>query len=388
MVTPYLVKLATEDPERVGEYSGSIFAASTIGSIVATFATGFLLIPHFSTTQILWGIVALLLVLALFASRPVSRGKALLAVVPLALLATEALIPGASGQLIYEKDSQYYNIRVLERPAFGIRERVLLLDGSTQGAKLVGPPGAGNTRREGKPEYLVFPYIRLSAQLIDIFKPSPERALAIGGGAYSIPEYIQARYPASDVTVVEIDPAVTDVARRFFLGPGANTIRTLEADGRVFLHRSIGQYDLIYTDAYNGAFSVPWHLASREALTAMRSALREDGVLIVNVASSPEGSTSALFRAFWKTFDGLFEQAAIFATKKDSLGEPQNLIILALKSRHPDFEEKLEALERFRYRRSVATADVPVLTDEFAPTDYLIEPLVLTYRPYLQADVE
>jgi len=49
MVTPYLVKLATEDPDRVGESSGTIFAASTIGSIVATFVTGFLLIPHFST---------------------------------------------------------------------------------------------------------------------------------------------------------------------------------------------------------------------------------------------------------------------------------------------------------------------------------------------------
>jgi spermidine synthase len=382
------VKLATEDPGRIGEYSGSIFAASTIGSIVATFATGFLLIPNFSTTQILWGVVALLLALAAVTSLSRKAVKAPLALVPLALLASEALGPAASGRLLYEKDSQYYNIRVVERPAFGIQKRVLLLDGSAQSAKLVGPEGAENTRRNGKAEYLVFPYIQLSARLIDAFKPAPARALAIGGGAYSIPEYIQTRYPASDMTVAEIDPAVTDAAKRFFLGTAAKSIRTVEADGRVFLHHSTGQYDLIYTDAYNGAFSVPWHLASREAMTAMRDALRNDGVLIVNIASSPEGPTSALFRAFWKTFDGLFPQSAIFATRRDFLGEPQNIIVLALKSKRSSFEEEVATFEPFRYRRPVATSDVPILTDEYAPIDSLIEPLVLAMYPSLQDYLE
>lgn len=389
MVTPYLVKLATEDPERVGSYSGGIFAVSTIGSIVATFATGFLFIPHFSTTQILWGVVVLLLALASYASLTMKAGKALLALVPLAFLASEAFGPAGSGRLIYEKDSQYYNIRIVERAEYGIRRRLLLLDGSMQGAKFVGRQAeGGGSRYDGKAEFLVFPYIQLSARLVDAFKPSPARALAIGGGAYSIPEYIQARYPASEVTVAEIDPAVTEAARRFFLGPAAGSIRTVEADGRVFLQRSAGQYDLIYTDAYNGAFSVPWHLASREALAAMRDALRDDGILIMNVASSPEGPSSALFRALWKTCDGLFPQAAILATKKDSLGEPQNIILLASKSKHPAFEEELAAFEPFRYRRAVSTGDVPMLTDEFAPTDSLIEPLVMAYYPILHANIE
>jgi len=388
MVTPYLVKLATEDPGRIGEYSGSIFAASTIGSIVATFSTGFLLIPNFSTTQILWGVVVLLLTLAAFASLPMKAVKAPLALVPLAFLFSESLGPPASARLIYEKDSQYYNIRVVERPAFGIQQRVLLLDGSAQSAKIVGTGGAGNSKFDGKADYLVFPYIQLSARLIDACKPAPARALAIGGGAYSIPEYVQARYPASDMTVVEIDPEVTYAAKRFFWGTAAKSIRTVEADGRVFLNGSAGRYDLIYTDAYNGAFSVPWHLATREALTAMRNALSDDGVLIVNIASSPEGPTSLLFRAFWKTCEGLFPQSVIFATRRDFPGELQNIIVLALKSKRPAFEEELAAFEPFRYMRPVVTSDVPLLTDDFAPTDSLIEPLVLATYPSLQAYME
>jgi len=265
---------------------------------------------------------------------------------------------------------------------------VLLLDGSAQSTKLVGTGGAGNSRFDGKADYLVFPYIQLSARLIDAYKPAPARALAIGGGAYSIPEYVQARYPASDVTVVEIDPEVTDAAKRFFWGTAAKSIRTVEADGRVFLNGSAGRYDLIYTDAYNGAFSVPWHLATREALTAMRDALRDDGVLIVNIASSPEGPTSLFFRAFWKTCEGLFPQAAIFATRRDFPGENQNIIVLALKSKRPAFEEDLAAFEPFRYRRTVVTSDVPRLTDDYAPVDSLIEPLVIASYPSLKAYME
>ena len=386
MVTPYLVKLATSDAERVGESSGTVFAASTIGSIVATFGTGFVLIPHFSTTQIIWGVVAMLLVLALVAALPVTIGKVSLALLPIAAVAAAQWKSGGPGTIIYEKDSQYYNIRVLERRILGMPAHFMLLDGSAQGAKLGGGEG---TALEGQAGYLLFPYVRLSAQLIDALKPAPDRLLALGGGAYSIPEYVKVRYPASDVTVAEIDPAVTEAAQRFFLGPAASRIRTLPADGRVVLNQLAGaKYDLVYTDAYNGAYSVPWHLASREALTEMRDAMRDDGVLVVNIASALEGEKGAIFRAFWKTCDGLFPQMAILATKKDDPGATQNVIVVAMKSPRADFEERLRPFEPYRYRGEVRVADVPTLTDVYAPTDSLIEPLVLAYYRYIREYME
>ncbi|HVP68123.1 MAG TPA: fused MFS/spermidine synthase [Anaeromyxobacteraceae bacterium] len=388
MATPYLVKLATDDPERVGESSGSVFAASTIGSIVATFATGFFLIPRFSTTQIIWGVVAMLLALALAALPRLTVGKASLALLPIAGLAAGQWASAGGGTIIYEKDSQYYNIRILRRAVFGMPAHLMLLDGSAQGAKLFSGSPNGDSL-EGQPGYLLFPYVRLSAQLIDALKPAPDRLLAIGGGAYSIPEYVKVRYPASEVTVAEIDPAVTDAARRFFMGRAASQIRTLQADGRVVLNQAAGaKYDLVYTDAYNGAYSVPWHLASREALTEMRDAMRDDGVLIVNIASGLDGETSAFFRSFWKTSEGLFPQMAILATKKDDPSATQNVIVVATRSFRPDFEERLGAFERYRYRQPVAVADVPVLTDVYAPTDSLIEPLVLAYYRYLREYME
>ena len=51
---------------------------------------------------------------------------------------------------------------------------------------------------------------------------------------------------------MDIDPAVPEIARRFFFfRPGPRTKVTVE-DGRQFLHASRERWDLIYSDAYIG----------------------------------------------------------------------------------------------------------------------------------------
>src|SRR3989344_7172101 len=54
MVSPYAIRLKTKQVESVGGVSGNLYALSTIGSIFGTFLAGFYLIPHFSSTQILF----------------------------------------------------------------------------------------------------------------------------------------------------------------------------------------------------------------------------------------------------------------------------------------------------------------------------------------------
>lgn len=54
----------------------------------------------------------------------------------------------------------------------------------------------------------------------------------------------------------------------------------------------------------------------------------------------------------------------------------------------PAFEKELAAFEPFRYRPAIPTSDVPVLTDGYAPSDALIEPLVMSLYPTLKAYME
>src|SRR5215475_2315693 len=61
MVSPMVVKLALGSLERSGHTVGTIYAASTVGSIVGTFVTGFWLISWLGTRTIVWIVAALLL---------------------------------------------------------------------------------------------------------------------------------------------------------------------------------------------------------------------------------------------------------------------------------------------------------------------------------------
>ena len=373
-VSPYIIKLASHDLARLGKTSGGIFASSTMGSIAGTFVTGFLLLPVFTLPQILYGLIFTLCALAIISGG--WRNKTALIVVA-ALTAGTILAgsvpPHASKQIVFEKNSQYYNIRVHEeRRTDGKTVRTLLLDGSTQSARFVA--------EEGMP----YRYIELSAQLIDALKPLPRSALAIGGGGYSIPAHIKKRSWASEVTVVEIDPEVTRTAERFFLDGHNLGITTLNEDGRVFLNRNTEQYDITYTDAYSGAFAVPAHMATREAFYKIRDSLAAEGVAIFNIASALEGKNSALFRSLWKTFGSVFAQKVVFATNPLNPEQPQNIIVAAKNGVEPFAQETLAAFAESRYTKTPDISDVPLLTDTFAPTDSLVQSLVQDIYPALR----
>ena len=61
MVSPVVVRLALANLEHSGHTVGTIYACSTIGSIVGTFLTGFYLISWLGTRTIVWLVAVILL---------------------------------------------------------------------------------------------------------------------------------------------------------------------------------------------------------------------------------------------------------------------------------------------------------------------------------------
>jgi spermidine synthase len=359
MVSPYLLKIAASDPNRIGRTSGSIFAASTLGSIAGTFAGGFWLIPHFTVSSILGGMVVLLLILSAWTAAAVR--PSLLAVS--AALVIAAVINVAVAQEgdwsvhivhVFEKNSRYYNIRIND--AMGVRKsRFMLLDGKTQSARFLDQPD------------MLFPYVELSSKILRSVKPAPESAVVIGDGGYSIPEFIKNYAPTAEVTVVEIDPDVTDAAKKFFLQDPNLALTTLNEDGRVFLNRNRRQFDILYTDAYVG-LSIPPFLATREAFQQIRRALKPDGIAVFNIASARSGKLGAVYEALFRTIREVFPQTAVFSTNPAEPGEAQNIIVVVTGG-EPLPEDNLRSFESSRVR-DLPTRGV-LLTDDFAPTDYL-----------------
>lgn len=367
-ITPTVVKLQLADLGLTGTVVGRFSGIATLGAIMATFLTGFVLLAAFPSSVILLGTGAVLIVVGGVLSwyrgarvRPGwVRGLAVLFVVPVVVVTAPdpcqvetayhcALVAGAA-----------------ERPS----GRVLQLD---------------NLRHSyvdlADPRYLEFEYIQVVAAAADAVREprAPVSALLIGGGGFTLPRYLASTRPGSSSTVLEIDPGVVDLGRRE-LGvdqiPGL-TVRIGDARTHLAAQPS-GRFDLLVGDAFGGV-AVPWHLTTRETALQLRRLLRDDGIYAVNVI---DYQPDAFARAELATLRSVFDHVAIAAASSTLEGTGGgNHVLLASTSRLP-LDSVAEQMDQttpgWTLLDPAATArfagDATVLTDDHAPVDQLITP--------------
>ena len=116
----------------------------------------------------------------------------------------------------------------------------------------------------------------------------PKRVLIVGLGGGTLPGALAEVLPDAQIDVVEIDPAVTRVARRFFGFKDGPRLKVIEQDGRVYIKRAGREgtkYDAILLDAFDHEY-IPEHLLTREFLNETKSLLTPTGVLVANTFSS------------------------------------------------------------------------------------------------------
>ena len=372
MVSPYAIRLKARQIENVGGVAGNLYALSTIGSIFGTFLAGFYLIPHFSSTQIIFGLSFVLLAGALLGG--ISRAKMFTLLVPIGFLAAAQFVPSP---YLFETDSAYNHIRVADfvEAKTGLTQRMLFLATETHSIIYL------------ESDELATPY-HLMYRVDDLFKPAIEHALALGGGAYAVPLDVLKRHPQATVTVVEIDPAVTDTARRYFKLRDDPRLSIHHQDGRVFLNADQGRYDVIYGDAFASYYSIPFQLTTQEAARLMFDRLTDDGVLILNLISSLDGEKSLFFQAEYLTLQSVFPQIYLFpvhyydGTRTDEI---QNIILVASKNKTRLTETQLRAhasaqqqalLDHLWEHDVNLDPGIKILTDEWAPVDYYISKLL------------
>ena len=116
----------------------------------------------------------------------------------------------------------------------------------------------------------------------------PKRLLIIGLGGGTLPSALREVLPDAQIDTVEIDPAVTRVARKYFGFKDDAKLKVYEMDGRVYVKRAAREgtkYDAILLDAFDHEY-IPEHLLTREFLTEVKSLLAPGGVLVGNTFSS------------------------------------------------------------------------------------------------------
>jgi spermidine synthase len=382
MISPMAIRLVAV-PGQIGDASGRIYAASTVGSILGTFATTFVLIEAFGTRMtigIAGGVLALTAVVGLLL---LGRTKVSATVSAAALVAVVSLLFGAAsagplkthpGQ-IEEVESAYQYIRVIEEVADGELARMLQFNEAEQTYQSVALPGKVLTGGRYYDYYSVLPYLFPEAQRKNL------RVLVIGLAAGTIPRQLHEFFPEGlEVTGVEIDPAVVRLGQKHFDMPeNAPWLRTVVADGRIWLNGAPKgeEYDLVIVDAFAQEYYIPFHLATREAFEAAEKRLRKGGILAMNVAAFRRDSRllgsieSTVAHVFGKAYRARIEGYAnymVFAMKDD---QPKFKSLFTLPRGRSPAADQLWEIARFvgAGATEVNPTEGLCLTDDHAPLE-------------------
>jgi spermidine synthase len=307
-VSPFAVRLQSRSVASTGHTAGTIYALSTLGSILGVFLPTLVLIPSVGTrtTFLLCSLVLLAVSVASLCWAVGSRALWYL-LLPLLILILHLLFPSglvkATEGLVYEAESAYNYIQVVDRDS----RRVLMLNEGQATHSVYWP---GHVLSGG-----VWDYFLLAPYFTNLTRPEEVDSLCIIGLAAgtAAKEYTTIFGPMH-IDGVELDPEIVDVGRQFFAMNEPN-LNVAVQDGRYFLAQSDRKYDIIIADAYRQPY-IPFHLATKEFFDLAREHLNPGGVVVTNV-----GRTASDFRlvdVLASTMDKVFETVFILDVPGDS----------------------------------------------------------------------
>lgn len=366
MIGPFAVKLATSSLDAVGATAGSIYAASTVGSVIGTLFLGFYLFPQVGSREIFMGLGVALFILALgvacFERKRLRLTLALPPVVSLTVIGMFLLLVITDSghhfsdddayQTQFERESLYGWVRVIDKPSDNFR--LLTVDASTIGAASIS---------HGE-NLLTYQKI---VSLIPALAPNMKRALLVGQGAGHMAMTLQKHGIVTDT--VEIDPVVAEAAREYF--DFTPTGKTIIGDARYEIRQLKDSYDLIILDVFTGG-SEPIHLLTVETMQQLRTLLSEQGILALNFVAFFENGNNAALASVAKTLAQVFPHQLVFISDPDR--DFNDFIFLATNQAINLQEDALGYVQRNwleQRRLDINQSRGILLTDNFNPLEQL-----------------
>lgn len=379
-VSPFAVRLRLDDVASAGNTAGSLYALSTVGSIIGSFLPTFVLIPAFGTrTTFLLLSLALVIpsVLALAAIPAVRE-----VVLSLAMLLLVALVPVIQpsglirppeyGRVIYEAETPYNYVQVID---YRGETRLALNEGHATHS-IYSP----DQQLTGGPwdYFMVGPYFNANETPDDV-----ESLLLIGLAAGTVAKQFTEAYGPIPIDGVEIDGEIADIGRKYFDMNEPN-LNVVVDDGRYYLSRTDRKYDVIGVDAYRQPY-IPFHLTTKEFFQSASDHLNDDGVVVLNAGRTSTdyrlvdvmaSTMAAVFPNVYIIDVERFTNSMVIATK-----QPTDIANFAANiARIPE-----ESLIRQVGDIALATGNIRewtghdrVFTDDLAPVELVVDQIILS----------
>ena len=360
-VSPYAVKLKDKNPEEIGKLSGKVSSLSTIGSIVGTFVSGFLLIPNLGVRTIILSITLILLLLsALLFENKSKKYFLMIIILGISLIGInflgKVIFSKNNADIIEDVDSEYSRIWVKQVEGEEVSYKTLQVDTGLE-SYINQETGEMGSR------YLYY------YDLFDYFEKDAKNVLLIGGAAYTYPTYYLKKYTDKNIDVSEIDPKMTQIAtRQFNLDINNPRLKIYHQDGRSFLNYTKNKYDCILIDAFKG-LNAPFELTTYEAMKNAKNILNDNGVVITNIISSIEGDKSNFIKYEYSTYKAIFDEVKVYQVlPQREQSEEQNLILVGIKGK-----DNIDNVKYQQYQELLGTeltnfsSDKEIVTDNYAP---------------------
>jgi spermidine synthase/MFS family permease len=212
-------------------------------------------------------------------------------------------------------------------------------------------------------------------------------ALFIGGGGYTFPRYLEAKYPSSTIDVLEVDPGVTQTAYEQLGLRRGGRIHTTNGDARASLQamQRNHQYNLIFGDAFND-LSVPYHLTTKEFDAMVHEAIGPEGFFMANIIDNYQ--QGQFVKAYMRALRVVFPYVYLMSNGSAWNSNAQNTYIVLATDTPFDYDTFAHVitlvsnkgpvslrLNPARLDNDLATGPNIVLTDDYAPVDNLVAPL-------------
>jgi predicted membrane-bound spermidine synthase len=320
-ISPQVIRLFTPDAAHAGTVAGRVYAVSTIGAIAGTFLTGFVLVAELGMFRVIL-LAAVLPIIACLLTCRIWQDLVLLGcATTVAGIATGGMFIYSPQQTGIARESNYFTIQVKDanEPALqkmGVKTMQLDL--------LVH-----SWVRLDDPLYLYYAHEQIQLLVLREFanRVTNPKTLVIGGGGYTFPRAARTILPTCPIDVVEIDPAVTEVAyEKLGLDPKLG-IQSYHMDGRQFVDEKAAKnaYHVVTLDAVND-LSVPSHLLTKEFNDQVKQVLAPGGAYLVTIIDKPVNGQ--IWRAAYHTLRQSFPHVHLLSTMEDWDGTQRDLIVL------------------------------------------------------------
>lgn len=343
-ISPYLAKLNVRSLHTSGRAVASLSAFNSIGGILGTFITGFILFGYIGSKETI-ALVALLLLIANWLSEHRHRVKLRVGMTAIVIVTgLLAFNTNARSSISIDTASAHYEISDFLYGSEIVR------------GLQTGPTGIQSAVRLTGAKDPVFWYTQELARLT--LERKPQTVLVLGGGAFTLPEYLAAKLPDATIDVVEIDPALEAISRHYFYYEGSPNLNLIFTDARTYINQSKKTYDVVIADVY-GDGSIPFSLITKEYGEAVAARTNSDGVVLANIIGGLTGPCREVLDALNNAYSQKFAHA-YYEISPQAAETRANII--ALYSRTPTAHSGL---------RVINAQPAQVYTDNYSPSERL-----------------